>query len=138
LFDLAFSKNTIPAVLRLALTACKDTAVPPYGAGEKPNSMPRFKVHWEVEIDADTPAQAAATARAIQRDWRATANFEVWPVILPTLLSNTPVKVQVNIFEDGEGVRLISTMIAKSSHNGDRPAIPDEPETTADSASASG
>lgn len=42
--------------------------------------MPCYLVRWEIDIDADTPEQAAAEARAIQMDRNNAATFyEVQP-----------------------------------------------------------
>ena len=35
--------------------------------------MPQFRVSWEIDIEADTPQQAAKQALAIQRDPKSTA-----------------------------------------------------------------
>lgn len=37
--------------------------------------MTQYKVVWEIEVEADTPLEAAKQAYAIQRDYNSTATY---------------------------------------------------------------
>lgn len=50
--------------------------------------MPEFRVRWEIDIEADTPEEAAMRALFIQRDRESTATHFT---VIPTVGEDIPV-----------------------------------------------